>query len=92
MNLVHWNPLRELEEMSERLNRVIARSDLWRTDGKELMTVSDWTPAIDISETDGEFEITAELPEIKKEDAKVTLETGCSPCKVNGDRSMKKRP
>jgi HSP20 family protein len=41
-----------------------------------MITVADWVPPVDISETDGEYHITAELPEIKKEDVTVTLENG----------------
>jgi len=36
----------------------------------------DWVPPVDISETDLEFQIQAELPGIKKKDIKVTLEGG----------------
>jgi HSP20 family protein len=44
--------------------------------GKETMIVADWTPPVDISETATEYEIKAELPEVQKEDVKVTLENG----------------
>ena len=40
------------------------------------MTVADWTPPVDISETDDAFHIAAELPEVKKNDVKVILENG----------------
>ncbi len=40
------------------------------------MTVADWTPPVDISETDEAFHIAAELPEVKKNDVKVILENG----------------
>lgn len=76
MTLVRWDPFRELEEMSERLNRVFARPATRTTNGKENMTVADWTPSVDISETDGGYLIKAELPEVKKEDVKVTVENG----------------
>jgi HSP20 family protein len=36
----------------------------------------DWTPAVDISETDKEYLIRAALPAVKKEDVKVTYENG----------------
>lgn len=75
MTLVRWDPFRELEDMSERLNRVFSRPAL-RNNGKESMTVADWMPTVDISETDGEYLIKAELPEVKKEDVKVTVENG----------------
>lgn len=76
MNLVRWDPFRELEEMSDRLNRFFARTDARRTNGKEMMTVADWTPSVDISEADEEFQIKAELPGVKKDDVKVTLDNG----------------
>jgi HSP20 family protein len=76
MTLVRWDPFRELEEMSDRLNRMISRPALPRTNGKETMVVADWTPSVDISETDGEYLIKAEIPDVKKEDVKVTLEDG----------------
>jgi len=76
MNLVRWNPLRELEEMSDQLNRFFSRQDTQRSNGKEIMTVADWTPSVDISETEEEFHIKAELPEVKKEDVQVTLDNG----------------
>ncbi len=75
MALVRWDPFRELEDMSERLNRMFARPAL-RSSGKETLTVADWVPTVDISETDEEYLIKAELPEVKKEDVKVTVEDG----------------
>lgn len=76
MTLVRWDPFRELEDMSERLNRVFTRPSSRTSGGKEQMTVADWVPTVDISETDGEYLIKAELPEVKKEDVKVTVEDG----------------
>ena len=43
MTLVRWDPFRELEDMSERLNRVFSRPTL-RNTGKENLTVADWMP------------------------------------------------
>ena len=73
MNLVNWNPLRELEEMSDRLNSFFGRQGTRRSNGREMMTVADWAPSVDISETDEAFHIEAELPEVKKDDVRVTL-------------------
>jgi HSP20 family protein len=47
---MRWDPFRELEDMTDRLNRIFARPAL-RTNGKETMTVADWVPTVDISET-----------------------------------------
>ena len=87
MTLVRWDPFRELEEMSDRLNRVFTRPAA-RTDGKEHLTVADWMPTVDISETDGEYLIKAELPEVKKDDVKVTVENGV--LTIQGERRQEK--
>ena len=75
MHALGWNPGRELEEMSDRLNRVLTRGARGRNEN-EAMTVADWIPLVDISETTAEYVIKAEIPEVKKEDVKVTLEHG----------------
>jgi HSP20 family protein len=87
MTLVRWDPFRELEDMSERLNRVFSRPSL-RNSGKENLTVADWLPTVDISETEGEYLIKAELPEVKKEDVKVTVENGV--LTLQGERRQEK--
>lgn len=88
MNLVRWDPLRELEEMSERLNRMFARPTSTRQNGREALTVADWIPQVDISEADQEYVITAELPGVKKEDVKITLEDGV--LTLRGERKQEK--
>ena len=88
MTLVRWDPFRELEEVSDRLNRMFARPAAARTNGKETMIVADWAPSVDISETDGEYQIKAEIPDVKKEDVKVTLEDGV--LTIQGERKHEK--
>ena len=75
MAVVRWDPLRELAEMSDRLNRVMSRQGIGSAPGNEneMMTVADWIPTVDISETEEEYAIQAELPGVKKADVKVTL-------------------
>ena len=87
MTLVRWDPFRELEDMSERLNRVLSRPSL-RNSGKENLTVADWMPTVDISETEAEYLIKAELPEVRKEDVKVTVENGV--LTLQGERRQEK--
>ncbi|HEU4501928.1 MAG TPA: Hsp20/alpha crystallin family protein [Nitrospira sp.] len=87
MTLVRWDPFRELEDMSERLNRVFSRPTL-RNTGKENLTVADWMPTVDISESESEYLIKAELPEVRKEDVKVTVENGV--LTLQGERRQEK--
>jgi HSP20 family protein len=52
------------------------------------MAVADWIPTVDISETDTEFLIKAELPDIRKEDVKITLQHGVPT--IQGQRAQEK--
>src|SRR5207247_3704265 len=88
MSLVRWDPFRELEDMSDRLNRMFGRPVARPESGKEAITVADWIPAVDISETDAEYLIKAELPEVKKEVVKVTVQHGV--LTIHGERKHEK--
>ena len=86
MNLVRFDPFRELEEVSSRLNRFF---------GKDMQTFSvadggfaDWAPAMDVQETDTEYLVKADLPDVKREDVKVSVEDGV--LAVEGERRMEK--
>jgi HSP20 family protein len=59
-----------------------------QANGKETMIVADWVPSVDVSETDGEYQIKAEIPDVKKEDVKVILEDGV--LTIQGERKQEK--
>lgn len=88
MNIVKWDPFRELQDMSQRLNQIFARPFDGLGGGREMLTVAEWSPAVDVSETDSEYVIKAELPEVKKEDVKVTMEEGV--LTLEGERKQEK--
>lgn len=67
-----WDPFRELEDMSNRLNRVFARGAA----ADEALKGVDFTPSINVSETPQAYLIKAELPGVKKEDVHLTVENG----------------
>jgi HSP20 family protein len=85
--LTKWNPFRELEEIQNRLGSMFGRTPL-RALGEEKMTVSEWMPLVDIIEDEKEYMIKAELPEVKKEDVKVTVENGT--LSITGERKFEK--
>jgi HSP20 family protein len=59
------------------------------TAGKEeKLTVSEWMPRVDIVEDEKEFLVKAELPEMKREDVKVTVEEGV--LTITGERKLEK--
>ena len=52
------------------------------------LTVADWSPEVDISEDDRGYLVKADLPEMKKDDVRVTVEDGIL-C-VFGERKSEK--
>jgi HSP20 family protein len=87
MTPTKWNPLQELEAMLDAYGRPAARRPQ-REIGHEIMTTADWAPVVDIKEVDSEYIIKAELPEVNKEDVKVSLNDGV--LVIQGERTMEK--
>lgn len=56
--------------------------------GNETLVASEWSPLVDVEESDKEFTIKAELPEVKKEDVKIELENGS--IRISGERKIEK--
>jgi HSP20 family protein len=52
------------------------------------LAVADWSPEVDISEDDHGYLLKADLPEMKKDDVRVTVEDGIL-C-VSGERKIEK--
>ena len=98
MDLVRamMNPdtLRDLENMSDRINRLLARrsragSSRDESSGRdESMALVEWVPVVDVMETDEDFQIRAELPGVEKEDVKLSVENGV--LAISGHREQEK--
>lgn len=88
MNLIKWDPFRELEDVSNSLNRFFGRSASRTESNREMLAVADWMPSVDISETDAAYLIKAEIPDVKKEDVKVTIQDGM--LTIQGERKLDK--
>jgi HSP20 family protein len=86
MRLVRWDPFRELESLSTRLNQVFGQP-LVRS-GEEDAVFADWAPAMDVEETEGEYVMKADLPDVKREDVKIGIEGGV--LTVEGERKQEK--
>ena len=85
-----WNPLREMEQAQNRLNRIFSGGFPNRIGSGEIpsMAVADWSPEVDISEDDQGYLLKADLPEMKKDDVRVTVEKGI--LSVSGERKNEK--
>lgn len=88
MNLVKWDPFRELEDVSNRLNRIFGQPSPRSGASNEMLAVADWAPSVDISETDAAFLIKGEIPGVKKEDVKVAIQDGM--LTIQGERRQEK--
>src|SRR5438067_13300648 len=87
--LITWNQLREMEEAQNRMTRFFGGfPNKLGTGETHSLAVADWSPEIDISQDEHEYLLKADLPEIKKDDVRVTVEDDIL-C-VSGERKSKK--
>jgi len=87
--LSRWSPWKEMEQMQNRLASLWNLDPLQGNGGKgEMLTVAEWSPRVDISEDEKEIIVKAELPEMKKEDVKVTVDQGV--LTISGERKLEK--
>lgn len=87
--LTRWDPFKELDELQGRLSTLFGRAP-FRKDGEreEKMTLVDWAPLVDVIENEKEYLIKAELPDIKKEEVKITVQDDV--LTISGERSQEK--
>jgi len=86
MSIIRWEPFRSMEDYFGRMPGLFDRwQRLLDTDGESRL---EWSPSVDISETDGEYVIRADLPAVKKEDVQVTFDDGL--ITVSGERKQQK--
>ena len=82
--MARWDPLREMESALGRLEKAFGP---WPATPQPLAT-AEWAPAVDITEDDKEYTVKAELPDVKKEDIKVTVQD--STLCIAGERRSEK--
>jgi HSP20 family protein len=87
MSLIRWDPFGDVDTF---FNRLVPSSYAHfprlsvEGNGKKL----DWAPSADISETDKEYVIRAELPAVRKEDVQVTFDDGM--ITIKGERKQQR--
>lgn len=81
MNLVKWNPIREMDDLLSRFVRGTGTFPAHHVDGAPA---HGWAPAVDISETSKEYLVRAELPGIDKQQVKVHAQDGI--LTISGER------
>lgn len=73
MALMTWEPMREIEDLLDRYGRGLGLP-LMRS--SERLFNGEWSPRVDISESEGQFQIHAELPGVRKENVSVKVSDG----------------
>ena len=68
----HWDPVRDLMTLQDRMNRLFEDAADRRTrggaaEGEDEIERSDWAPAADVYEREGEFIILMDLPGVSRE-------------------------
>lgn len=84
LSLARWEPFREMEEMMRQFSPLFGRSLSEEHGGAGVA----WRPVANISETDKEYIVKAELPEVKKEDIDISVEDGI--LTLRGERKYEK--
>ncbi len=81
--IINWNTFQELEDMQSRIMRAM---NLGSNSRNNNTAPPAWIPSVDISEDEEEYLIKADLPEVDKENVKVTVENGV--LAVRGERKF----
>ncbi len=87
--LIRWDPFKEMDDLQSRFAKLFGLTPARISNGdKEALTVAEWAPSVDITEDDREYLVKADLPEVKKEDVRVTVEGGV--LTITGERKFEK--
>lgn len=84
MTLVSWSPFREFDDLLNRYSR-LPRRQLLSGEGSDP-ELAEWRPVANISETENDYLIKAELPEVSKDDIEVSVQDGI--ITIKGERRM----
>ncbi|WNM62154.1 Hsp20/alpha crystallin family protein [Candidatus Nitrospira neomarina] len=87
--ITNWDPLRELDELQGRLSTLFGRAPV-RKEGErqEALRVAEWAPLVDITEDTKEYLVKAELPEVKKDEIKISVQNDV--LVLSGERKYEK--
>ena len=87
MNMTVWNPLQEMENMLERYSQARGR----RPGTSEIDTelgFADWSPTVDVDESDESYLIRADIPGVGKKDIDVRLDNDV--LSITGEKRVEK--
>jgi HSP20 family protein len=84
MNVVRWDPYRELSSFANQFNRALGTVPGRERD--EEMSVGAWIPPVDIAEEKDRIVLTAELPGFREDQVNIQMEGGV--LTIRGERKF----
>ena len=86
MRVIKWEPFRDMDDVFDRFFAESMRH--WPRAAAANRAAQEWAPAADVSETEAEYLIKADLPEVRKEDVSITVQDGV--LTLSGERKQEK--
>jgi HSP20 family protein len=86
MTMLRWEPFREMENALRRF------SPLYTPDNgatREETAARNWVPLANISESENEYLIKVDLPDVKKEDVQIAVSDGV--ITISGERKLERK-
>src|SRR6478672_903198 len=87
MNLVTYDPFRELRSLQDDVNRLFSSS--FNRSGDNELTRGAWSPSVDIYENKDQIVLEAELPGMKPENVNISIENNV--LTLHGERKFEKK-
>ena len=84
MNVIRWDPYRDLSSFADRFNRALGTVAGRERD--EEMSLGTWVPPVDIAEDKDRITLTAELPGFREDQVEVQMEGGV--LTIRGERKF----
>jgi len=83
-NMSKWDPFRDLLSIQERVNRLFEDALGAGENRGDVTLAGTWSPAVDIYETETEFLVKAEIPEVKQ--AEIDIRVKGNTLSIEGER------
>lgn len=87
MNLVQYDPFREMRSLQDEVNRLFSSS--FSRGGDSELARGAWSPSVDIYENKDQIVLEAELPGMQPEDVEISIENNV--LTVHGERKFEKK-
>ena len=84
MNLIRWDPFRDLSLLRQEMNRWLGGT----TRPSPATALEPWSPAVDVYEDENAVILKVELPEVEKKNVEIDIQDGT--LSIRGERKLEK--